>query len=261
MIVIPLGPYIQKSHVLIPLFLAFIFLGTFIYNLTAFPFSNESPLKVFFQQSINLDNGSNLVYLTGVDGYLQSHDDNIIIELPSAHGKTLACGDDPKKKELTRCSWEGLSPRVVPQHNLIGASGDVDYSSWLKIKATRHGSNMASFTIRPQNTRNCRIYFDSPVDSLYVKGGNQNVQEGYPVPEGGVKEARLWSRSWDREFELSVGWVNATDAFTGRVACEWAELDAGKIPALDEVLAFLPNWAVVTKASDGLVEGWKSFEI
>jgi hypothetical protein len=34
-----------------------------------------------------------------------------------------------------------------------------------------------------------------------------------------------------------------------------------KIPALEEVLAFLPDWAVVSKYADGLVEAWAPFSL
>lgn len=70
------------------------------------------------------------------------------------------------------------------------------------------------------------------------------------------------------------------EGLRGRVACEWAEFasaSAGvpgqgespskggfrsaKIPALEEVIAFLPTWVVVSKFADGLVEAWEYFEV
>ena len=54
----------------------------------------------------------------------------------------------------------------------------------------------------------------------------------------------------------------------GRVACLWSEVDgvwAGKgkggvrIPALEELLAFMPEWAIVTKYDAGLVEAQSGF--
>jgi hypothetical protein len=35
----------------------------------------------------------------------------------------------------------------------------------------------------------------------------------------------------------------------------------GVIPAFDELKRFEPFWAVATKYGDGLLEGWKEFEI
>ncbi|KAF9476651.1 hypothetical protein BDN70DRAFT_995500 [Pholiota conissans] len=84
-----------------------------------------------------------------------------------------------------------------------------------------------------------------------------------------------------------------TTLMEGRIACEWAEYESGmvdngalaldtgkdgagagglrpkveqiqsgaKIPALEEALAYLPDWAVITKYSDGLVEAWTPFVV
>ena len=70
---------------------------------------------------------------------------------------------------------------------------------------------------------------------------------------------RLWSREWERTFEVSLVWKEGDKPLSGRAACEWAE--AAGIAALEEVVSFLPRWALVTKRTDGLLEGWKSFEI
>jgi hypothetical protein len=115
------------------------------------------------------------------------------------------------------------------------------------------------------------------------------------MPPNGIPELRLWSRTWGRTFMVDVEWgeetqktltVSSTDGgeglgeaepepepkgLSGRVACEWAEYESGRvgdesgeggsIPAFEEVLAFLPLWAVVTKADDGLVEAWQEFKV
>ena len=83
-----------------------------------------------------------------------------------------------------------------------------------------------------------------------------------------MKELRLWSRTWGHTFDVSIAWdVGATGgndggveiekSLTGRVACEWEE--TGAIPALEEAVSFLPEWARVTKRADGLLEGYKKF--
>ncbi|KAF5343636.1 hypothetical protein D9757_014678 [Collybiopsis confluens] len=76
------------------------------------------------------------------------------------------------------------------------------------------------------------------------------------------------------------------ETHSGRVACEWAEYESGMVgmglsgsplplpssgsssvlssgaqmPAFEEILAFLPKWATVSKAADGLVEVEERFE-
>ncbi|KAE9393394.1 hypothetical protein BT96DRAFT_999504 [Gymnopus androsaceus JB14] len=103
---------------------------------------------------------------------------------------------------------------------------------------------------------------------------------------------RLWSREWGKSFIVDVQWskssssssssavntpTNQTRSKSGRIACEWVEyesgmvgmglstspvpspsgkrlLSGGQIPAFEEVLAYIPKWAAVTKLTDGLVE-------
>jgi len=133
----------------------------------------------------------------------------------------------------------------------------------LSFKATRLDAITGRFIIKGANTRACRIYFDDPITSVAVKGGNADLQTDYPMPKGGITEVRLWSRTWDRTFDVLVGWEGKVtgQAVKGKVACEWAEMREERIPALDEVVSFLPTWAVVSKLADGLVEGSKRFEI
>lgn len=93
------------------------------------------------------------------------------------------------------------------------------------------------------------------------------MQPRYEVSAGGAKELRLWSRTWERNFTVDVELLEEQHQTLGRVACEWNEYESGtvgiessgKIPALEEVLTFLPKWAVVTKLADGLVEVSEEF--
>lgn len=113
------------------------------------------------------------------------------------------------------------------------------------------------------------------------------MQKGYEVPASGIKEVRLWSRTWENEFVVDVDWSKSTgeadeSRLEGRIACEWSEYESAmvdngplekwppsedaddcraKIPAFEEVLHFLPHWAVVSKAADGLVEAWAPFVV
>jgi len=219
--------------------------------------------------------------------------------------------------------------------------GDDDDVNWnegqfLKAGVERLGASSARIGVKGRNTRSCRVYFDSaPVYQYVVRppgrnahhgaaddgdlayeydagvGGRTGMQEGYEVGPTGVKEVRLWSRTWGRAFVVDVNWgqytppedlstnrsVSVESALQGRIACEWVEyesamvdhgtalgvnetqadygkgtyMDIGlaedvdglrpKIPALEEVLAFLPDWAVVSKYADGLVEAWAPFSL
>ncbi|KDR69787.1 hypothetical protein GALMADRAFT_160277 [Galerina marginata CBS 339.88] len=125
-------------------------------------------------------------------------------------------------------------------------------------------------------------------------GHDGEMQEGYEIGPKGVKEVRLWSRAWENEFRVDVDWANGTHRgetvdMNGRIACEWVEYESAlvdngrdlgrgtgmsveeigaevadatpKIPALEEALAFLPEWATVSKFGDGLVEAWTKFSV
>ena len=42
----------------------------------------------------------------------------------------------------------------------------------------------------------------------------------------------------------------------------WSDVNQhGVIPAYDEAMHYAPEWVAMTKAGDGLVEGWKEFTI
>jgi len=126
--------------------------------------------------------------------------------------------------------------------------------------------------VKGANTRSCRIYFDNRNVTQYtVLGAEDSIQP--KIPDEGVNELKMWSRTWDRRFTVDVHWENGEDSvkgIKGRVGCEWAEYESGtvdiggakgKIPAFEEVLSFLPDWATVSKAAEGLVQAWGEFEI
>jgi hypothetical protein len=89
------------------------------------------------------------------------------------------------------------------------------------------------------------------------------------MPKEGVTELKLWSREWGRILTVDVDW-EGDSALEGRVACGWAEYESasigvdtttGKIPALEEILTFLPPFAAVTKLAEGLVEVQADFSL
>lgn len=225
--------------------------------------------------------------ITGTPYYLKNE---IIPRLPSASGKELKCKDEKAKRGLVTCEWEsalvpspgGHDPWEVAAQGRAALNGQ---QSWFRATVARTGVRKAQIVVQGRNTRSCRLYFDSrPITQYTVEGGHEGMQKGYEVGKVGASEVRLWSRTWDREFIVDFEWEDDDDregeGITGRIACEWVEyesanLDNGdgqwdlqrdgderaKIPALEEVLAFLPEWAVVSKTTDGLVEAWSPFSV
>ncbi|KAF8161606.1 hypothetical protein B0H34DRAFT_796365 [Crassisporium funariophilum] len=303
--VLPLAPFTNKLHRfrLLSTSVLILFVLSTVYAWLAFPFSSEAPLKVFFQQRVEIDLGLNttitasggphLAYapgkvitsLSGPSRYLPHS--AIISGLPSASNTEVRCSPDPVKKGLELCEWEsGFGKRPVPGGGSI--RWDDDDEEYFSAAVRRTGPSSARISVKGRNTRACRVYFDSrPAAEYVVKAPEgsppiKGMQRGYEVGEGGVKEVRLWSRTWGRQFVLDVefGAKDNSSALTtldmqGRIACEWAEYESGtvdhgsgvkgknepKIPAFEEVLTYLPEWAVVSKMADGLVEVWAPFAV
>lgn len=241
-------------------------------------------MKFRFQQFVDLDSyPHNLLVqarshttinattqITGLAGYVEQ----VIAALPSSRGKEVTCV--PTAGGLTACAWQ------VEQKWAPSPGGDHSRADWVTSNVTRisEEKSTALISMRGKNTRGCRIYFDHAVEEYSVRktdgdGEAGEVPAGYKdVPRDGIKRLNLWSRTWDRTFEVEVRWKHST-GMTGRVACEYAEYisgvaggesdeeawKSGRIPAYEEVLRFTPRWALVTKADDGLVEVWKRFSV
>lgn len=281
---------------------------------TTFPFTQQWPFRVYFHQSVELAspssglaiNGVTPLHtaplevvraettLTGLGKYIRRY---IVPDIPSSRHDSVLCSPQGLRPDLTTCRWAtDLIPS--PGGNFSSFSESPSTSTkghWLDVRTTRLNATRALISVRGANTRGCRLYFDNPITFLYVHQpsdsataapsqtpiplpvpyGNMRMQGGYEMPAGGVKEARLWSRTWDRTFVVEVGWELREDAdgaerdeLTGRAACEYAEYasalggpGSGLIPAYEEVKHFLPLWALPTKLADGLAEVWTKFAV
>jgi len=244
---LPLAPFVHKlNRGLLGLAALVLIISTLI-NVFAFPFSDRSPLKVFFQQSVDLDTGINKVTLAGVQPFLTKY---VIPEIPSAVGAELTCKEGRKYRELNECYWEGIPPRV--------ASGSP--RKWITVDTTLRRPGYGRIKLEGVGTRFCNIYFDSPVNNIQVKGSSGEFVEKYPMPPGGLTQLRLMSRTFGRVFEVDFGWDGGKH-LSGRLGCVWDDKSSGHIPALDEIIAFLPTWVTATKYTSGLVEVTKSFNL
>src|SRR5437667_8226428 len=132
LILAPLGPFLHRFTYHIPLFLLFVFIGTLIYNLVAFPFSANNRLKVYFIQTVDLESGINRVALTGVQPYVR----DIIDYIPSASGQEIDCSLALHGRAgLTTCTWAGPAPRVV-SNVPDGAPPSLGYNGWLEYNVS-----------------------------------------------------------------------------------------------------------------------------
>lgn len=267
----PVVPILHRFTWHIPIFLLLVLIATTIYNLIAFPFSSDNRLKLFFQQQVDLDAGSNSVWLQGVPPYVH----HAIADLPSSAGQDLDCIKVGPSDNLERCAWSGIPPNVGNPASRLPP--EKQYQSWLNFNVTRvNGSdsdNKARFVLYGRNTRACKIVFDSPISAFQVEGQAPRDKRFSPVPDGGSQEIRLWSRTWNRAWTVDVSWDNPNDdddskskaaarPMHGKVVCSWSDANqVGVIPAFDEALHYVPDWVAITKAGDGLVEGYKKFQV
>ncbi|KAI5811922.1 hypothetical protein BZA77DRAFT_391091 [Pyronema omphalodes] len=245
---LPGSPFYHRISYQITLLLFIICIATTTYNLSAFPFTDSSRLKVYFQQSVNLDTGINSAYLVAHPAYV----DSIVSSLPSSQGAPLNITSDPSRVGLKRISWPGIPPKVA---------GNTPMSSWLETNTTKLSATSARIYIRGLNTRACKLNFPSPVSRIVInRPGVQNL--GEPIGPQGTKEIRLWSREWEKGWEVDVEWEDS-GVDRVRATCIWSDANNAReeIPALWEVERFMPRWSVVSKLADGLVEGWREVRI
>lgn len=295
-LLLPLTPFIHRVTHHIPLFLLLVFVGSLIYNLTAFPFSIESRFKFFFQQVVDLDAGTDVIQLYGLEDFLQP----VIASLPSAAGQKIKCDDDGIKLGLQRCEYDASS--LTP--NLVEGK-DLDELITVTVPQSTDSST-AYLTVDALDTRTCTLDLSQPIHGFTVDGASKRDERLGSVPEHGFKNIDLWRRTWDGPWNITLDLGKTTksiDAYsTARpaqygfdvtqeieasgspastegsdvldelkkrseplevtVTCRWS--DANKpstIPALHELQQFMPSWAAVTKARVGLVDVKKKVKL
>ena len=265
LLLLPVAPFMHRITHQLPTFLFLIFIGTLVYNLVAFPFSENNRYKAYFQQTVDLDSGLNHVTITGIEEYVR----DIITYIPSASGQSIDCTARPSIRDgLSFCSYEGPAPQVV-NNVKDGIPPEKGYANWLTYSVTRvEGENKATFHISGLETKACIIRWDEPFSAFHVHGAASNNGKWSDVPESGSDQIKLWHRDWNREWVVDVEWPISQgkeageEGRTGRVVCLWSDHNTpGTIPALDEVQRFAPAWTSVVKMMDGLVEGSKAFVV
>lgn len=273
-----MSPFSVNVHRWLTLLVLAIFVLSTVYTWVAFPFSQEAPLKVYFAQTVNLTSSGTGIErtttaLTGPKQFLTRY---ILPELPSASGKSVACYDAPDKVGLQTCAWE-VEREMVPSpggKNTLWNGTDIP---WVSYSLDRKGSNGARIAVQGLNTRFCTLQFSNRhISKFSVAGdGGQGLQEGYEIPEQGLSQIQLWSRHFGKQFKVTVEWENGDaseleDVLQGRVSCGWDEYEratigggrsGGKIPSLEEVIQFLPEWAVVSKSTSGLFSAGMAFSV
>ena len=183
LIMLNITPFAHRMHSGLTWLVMTVFVISLIYSWTAFPFTRGAPLKVFFQQRVDLElptesspHGSVVraeTFLTAPEGFV---DNSIIPLLPSSYEKNISCDTDTKlRKGLRTCKWDTMSLLPSPggataldlaPASLISASKATRASDWLSAKITRSAGKNATIAVRGVNTRVCHLTFDSPISAF-----------------------------------------------------------------------------------------------
>ncbi|KZL83464.1 peptidase family m28 family [Colletotrichum incanum] len=283
-VLLPVTPFIHRASFYLPLFLLLIFFITLIYNLVAFPFSPENRLKVRFQQTLDLDQKTSIVSITGLEKYTRK----MIAELPSGAGQTVNCTHGAGLSSECHYNGADVMPKLPQFTSTISADLSKDkYANLVTVNISRsNSSSKLEFCIDATESKSCTLTFDAPVS--FNVHGNAGIDPIFSQPtEQGVSKLTLWRRDasipWIVDVEPSQSKtipsnvqakssgsvietvhddlrVRKRSALSGTIACQWSDANVlGTIPAFDEALQFSPDWIAVTKASVGLVEAEKKF--
>ncbi|KAK9367239.1 hypothetical protein V1509DRAFT_665531 [Lipomyces kononenkoae] len=295
-ILLPLTPFIcrilRTGRILslqVNVVLAVAVCGAFVATLTKFPFSEQYPMKMFYEQVVDLTSASSdnftfggVVTLTGIPAYVP----RVMAEMPSTRGILTSCSAYPIRPSLNACSYPGLSPAdyVAP-----GSPKE-----WIDV-VMEEDVTPREYIIRiyGKNTRALELIIPKDVylssestlqfDIIQSPGGtNYNSSKQIPSISGHFYAIDLWARC-----NLSGGKCDGSVPFIVRVSnpsgsqINWEALqnvkaagnydewiprlvpdgldendhtEIGRIPALDELFHYMPPWATFLKRTNGLVK-------
>lgn len=283
LILLPIMPFLHRVSHHVPVLLLLVFIATFIYNLAAFPFSVDNRFKFFFIENIDLDKGTNVVTLFGIEDYIRP----VIASLPAASGQEIKCGTD-ERYAIANCSYDAstLPPHLVKQQRLEDLLN-------VTVPKGLNGSTV-SIVVDALDTRICTIDASRPVFGFSVEGGSARESRYGSVPNGGFQSIQLWRRSWDKPWnvtidlvgeskslpeqkavkedgsdfptlvldELKPRWSVANEPLELKISCSYSDVnEPNTVPAFHELRRYMPPWAVVSKRRVGLVEVTRTYEI
>ncbi|GAB0136442.1 hypothetical protein EsDP_00004743 [Epichloe bromicola] len=283
MLLLPLMPFIHRVSHHIPVFLLVVFIATLTYNLVAFPFSVTNRFKFFFQQAIDVDEGTNIVSLMGLEDFVRP----VISSLPTPAGQKIECSGPTVRADVKTCRYD--ASRLPPD-----VANGTKLEDLVSIRASKN-ADATSITVKMDglNTRTCFIDTSSPIFGFSVEGGGKRDGRFGSPPSDGLRHIQLWRRKWEGPWTVTLqmggggyssngnGSNNSIEAsgsehtnndelelraLLGEISvtarCVWSDANGAKvIPALHEVKQYMPKWATVTKASVGLVEVKKTVKV
>ena len=225
LVILPIAPFAHKMHGRFNFLIVVIFVVATLYCALTHPFTQVASMKVRFVQQVHLgkraflpltqqSSNSELTPVPGLEEKdevlsattsifgLPKHVEKVVSELPSSHNKDVKCEKSPMG--LTNCTWP------VDEEWFPSPGGNTS-SGWVTgdVKRVDGKSSRAMIHVRGTNTRGCKIYFDQPIYDYKVRAFDGDRwdgthQDGYEIPPEGISTLFLWSRTWDRRFEVEV---------------------------------------------------------
>lgn len=280
LLILPLSPFIHRVTHHIPVFLLAVFVASLIYNLVAFPFSTNHRYKFSFQQVVDLDNGTNIVRLTGIEEYVR----DVIKTLPVAANQDIECHATPGRN-LMDCSYDASS---LPPNLVEGkALGDL-----INVTATvSSDGKTANILVDALETRLCNMELSRPAQSFTINGGRARDPRFGDYPASGLRLLQVWRREWEGPWNITVELApehhstattsldgqethsldpvdsvdelkaRADEPFEVTVACAWSDVNKpSTVPAFVELKKYMPTWSVVTKRSAAMVAVQKRYK-
>ncbi len=169
----PTLPFIHKFHIILPSILVISTMVLTFISLFESPFTRSSPLKLSFNQNINLndENPLPIVKAYGRDGYIKP----IIEDIPSIkyNNEEINCESSNDGKGV--CSYKGISPSLISSNNVSEAN---DYFQWMNVKVINsspkgNGLLKGEVLIEARENRACTVYFNTTV--FYSSNSNTGV--------------------------------------------------------------------------------------
>ncbi|PNY29796.1 Peptide hydrolase, partial [Tolypocladium capitatum] len=288
-LLLPLTPFMHRITHHIPTILCLVFIGTFFYNLAAFPFSDNYRFKFIFQQVVDLDKRTDIVTLSGIEEFLRP----VIGSLPDAAGQRIKCSPTVGR-DLMDCQYDASS------HHPNLASG-TDLDNLITVRASESSDGMtADIQVDAIETRTCYLDLSRPIFNFSIEGERGQGPRVGSIPPGGLQHIQLWRRKWGGSWNLTLqltedGRSMAEGPGTGdtidsvgdgelkmrseaselqttvgplakpmevTVRCAWSDANnPGTIPAFHRLQKYMPTWAIVTKRGFSLVEVRKTYKV
>ncbi|KAM0257933.1 hypothetical protein ACHAQJ_004091 [Trichoderma viride] len=250
LLLLPLTPFMHRITRHVPLFLFLVFVATFIYNLAAFPFSINYRYKLYFQEVIDADTGSNIATLSGLSEYVQA----VVSSIPSASGQNVECGQKSVRAGLTACEYDASS---LPPY----LANVTNPKELITVKSSKSADGKtANLNIKAVNSKMCILDLSQAVFGFEIENGAPPDSRFGSIPRTGLKRITLFKREWEGPWDVTLqltdeGRPLSPDALKVTVRCAYSDMNDEKtIPVLHELYQYMPKWAVITKLAVGLVE-------